>query len=57
MSLEDQLEQAGSWRLWNRVHKNHIVVEGKLEQVTDDYFIINGVRFSLTIWQVVGFHP
>ena len=56
MSLEDQLDQVGSWRLWNRVHKNHIVVERKLEQVTDDY-IINGVRFSLAIWQVAGFRP
>jgi hypothetical protein len=57
MSLKDQLNHEGTWRLWNRVRKNHIVVEGKLEQVTDDYFIINGVRFSLTVWQVVGFRP
>jgi hypothetical protein len=57
MSLEDLCDRVGSWRLWSRVHKNHIVVEGGREQVTDDYFIINGVRFSLTIWQVVGFRP
>ncbi|MCW4040250.1 MAG: hypothetical protein NWE83_05820 [Candidatus Bathyarchaeota archaeon] len=57
MALKDQLDHEGTWRLWNRVRKNHIVVEGKLEQVTDDYFIINGVRFSLTVWQVVGFRP
>jgi hypothetical protein len=57
MALKDQLDQEGTWRLWNHVRRNHIVVEGKLEQVTDDYFIINGVRFSLTVWRVVGFHP